>query len=468
MQYVVGRSWYSWIPTNLGYLNFNYTADYNNLVNVFGENNFLIQLAEHSKTIILNETNLSDLNCFIKKALDINEAKSTAKIVLNNKTVSNKIIGKLQPSNICGTCNLTFLDNNNIILQINSKFNIERTGKIIIKDIIVDYEDEYINTITYNDILNQTIANAIYTLIKKIIHGDNHHYQKVDTMIGVYAEFEPRQILTDLGFQLKRLEKFVKTDDTKSLALIYDIDKKYAYNTAIGFQSYIQTFYNLFIKNKKETQLHFIAKKNIKNKKETQLHFITKKNIKNVILSIKSGVLNHKSKKEEEKSSILFIVSLLALFSTLNIFYSSMVDKSSKLSWFLSEYAPSRDAITLLSFLIILYIPFFKKPIYTFILKKLRFLIKEKKHMYSLFELFILVNYTKNMSDETRKLYSKNIEIFNKFKYKIRSFLISFPLSFLLLSVGIYKDSIIIIIISIGYIIFAILYLKSKVTTCQA
>ena len=453
MQYSVGRSWYSWIPTNLGFLNFNYAADYNNLVSVFGENNFFIQSTEHSKTIILNETNLSDLNCFIKKALNIDEAKSTAKIVLNNNTISNTITGKSQPSNICGTCNLTFLDNN--IFEIDSKFTIERTGKIIIKDIIVDYKDEYINEITYDNVLNQTIANAIYTLIKKIIHGDNHHYQKVDTMIGVYTEFEPRQILTDLGFQLKRLEKFVKTNDTESLALIYDIDKKYAHNVAKGFQSYIQTFYNLFLKDNK-------------NKKETKLHFITKKNIKNVILSIKSGVLSHKSKKEEEKSSILFVVSLLALFSTLNIFYSSMVDTSNKLSCLLFEYAPSRDVVTLFTFLIILYIPFFKKPINTFILKKLRFLIKEKKHMYSLFELFVLVNYSKYMSSETRNLYSENIKIFNKFKYKIISFLISFPISFLLLSVGIYKDSIPIIIISLGYIIFAILYLKHKVTTCQA
>ena len=112
MEYTVGESWYSWIPTNLGFLNFNYVADFHNLLRVFGKNNFSIQSTTDKKIVKLHETNLSDLNCFITKALDINEEKLSAEIILNNETIHNKVLGKSQPSKIYGTCNIAMPDNN--------------------------------------------------------------------------------------------------------------------------------------------------------------------------------------------------------------------------------------------------------------------------------------------------------------------------------------------------------------------
>ena len=40
-------SWFSWIPTNIGYLNFNYIADEKSLVSVFGKNNFKLKKQWH-------------------------------------------------------------------------------------------------------------------------------------------------------------------------------------------------------------------------------------------------------------------------------------------------------------------------------------------------------------------------------------------------------------------------------------
>jgi hypothetical protein len=450
MKYTVGRSWYSWIPTNLGFLNFNYVADFHNLLKVFGENNFSIKSTTDKKIVKLHETNLSDLNCFITKALDINEEKLSAEIVLNNETIDNKVLGKSQPSKISGTCNIAMPDNN--IFQIKSIFTIERTGKIIIKDIIIIYQSEHINKIENNNTLNQTVANAVYTLIKKIVHGDNHHDQKVDTMIGVYTEFEPRQILTDLGFQLKRIEKFVKTNHTPSLSLIYDIDKVYAYNVAKGFQSYIETFNNLFLEDKEDKE----------DKEKINLPFITKENIENVILSIEAGVLNYKSKKEEGRNFILFMVTFIALFSSLNILYSTFFTGNQEQ---LPFYAPSKYTALLATF-IIMSLLIFGKPIITFFSQKLRLLTKEKKFGYSLFELFVLIPYIKSMSNETRKQFPDKVKILNKFKYKIIFYLALFSISFLSLSIAIYFHNTLLIIAIITFIMLLICLLSYKVSSC--
>jgi len=73
--------WYSWIPSNLGILNFNYIAD----TQVFGNGNISISSTSSQKIIHLSETNLSDLNCIIKKISNISEAQSTAEIILDRK-----------------------------------------------------------------------------------------------------------------------------------------------------------------------------------------------------------------------------------------------------------------------------------------------------------------------------------------------------------------------------------------------
>jgi hypothetical protein len=267
-------------------------------------------------------------------------------------------------------------------------------------------------------------------------------------MIGVYKKFEPRQILTDLGFQLKRIEKFVKTNHTPALSLIYDIDKVYAYNVAKGFQSYIETFNNLFLKDQKDQE-------------RTNLPFITKENIENVILSIEAGVLNYKSKKEKERSSILFIVTFIALLSSLNLLYSTFIENKV----FLPSYAPSKSTVLEVTFFIIsLFI--FQKFIIPSFFQKLRLQMKEQKTRYSLFELSVLFPYMKNMSYDTRNQFPNKIKILNKFKNKIKAYLVLFPISFLLLSIGIYLDNTPSIIGIMTFIVLLILFLRYKVSSC--
>ena len=54
-------NWYSWIPTNLGVLNFQYVADESNLQKVFGKKNYEIIYDDtnNTKIIHIKNTNLS-------------------------------------------------------------------------------------------------------------------------------------------------------------------------------------------------------------------------------------------------------------------------------------------------------------------------------------------------------------------------------------------------------------------------
>jgi len=140
----------------------------------------------------------------------------------------------------------------------------------------------------------------------QVVHGDNHHYQKIDTMIDVYTDFNPKQIITDLAFQIKRLEKFVKLGQTESISAIYNVDKEHAYLVAQGFQSYIQTLDNLF----KDYKLQ-------EDENTDKLNYISLENIKNVILSLPSNTQRAKINRESKRNATIFFISLLALFSTL-------------------------------------------------------------------------------------------------------------------------------------------------------
>ncbi len=375
--------WYSWIPTNVGYLNFNYIADEKNLASVFGTDEFLLSSdAQHSiKSIKLNNTNLSDINSLVQDIYKIEEIFAKADITFINNKINNQALNRKQPSNITGNCKI-FYDN---LLEINSEFDIQTNGKIKIDDIQLRYNDKInLDDFENNNVLLNTIVNALYTLIKKIVHGDNHHFQKIDTLIGVYTQFIPEQILTDLGFQIKRLDKFVKNNDEDSIAVLYNVDKQNAYNVALGFMSYISTFYNIFIRDNSPSS----------QERSSGINYIKYKNIKNTLKSIYAGVNKFNEIENAKKGKLVFIVSLLALFAALNIFFSTIVDDGTNYSdvgTFLLTLLP-RDVIILAVFILI-FLATFKKFIKNYVNRKFRESMISSGKLYTFFELVVFYKY---------------------------------------------------------------------------
>jgi hypothetical protein len=353
-------SWFSWIPTNIGYLNFNYIADERSLISVFGERNFELKKNSNiEKEIKLFNTNLSDLNSTVKTLLSKEEIPCIAEIKFVNESTFNPSLNRSQPYSITGYCNLSYINiENKLLMKVNSDFEIESNGKIEIKNIEISYSNDVDDIdLNKNNTMINTIVNAIYTLIKKISHGDNHHFQKIDTMIGVYTEFIPEQILTDLGFQIKRIDKFVKSNENSVFAVLYQQDKSSADIVASGFMSYISTFYELFLKNSNliKQPLFKEANKVLNNKNE--IRYIKYENIINTIESIKAGVQKHKQALEKKKNTLGFLISMFALVAAYNILFSNLIwqnetTTTSVISTFLISHL-SRDAVIVLIGIII-------------------------------------------------------------------------------------------------------------------
>ena len=70
-QLVSDNRYYSWIPTNIGSLNFNYIADEYNLEQNFGLDNVQVEIDKTQKNISITKTYLSDINPIIKNRLKI-------------------------------------------------------------------------------------------------------------------------------------------------------------------------------------------------------------------------------------------------------------------------------------------------------------------------------------------------------------------------------------------------------------
>lgn len=463
------RNWYSWIPTNIGYLNFNYIAEEKSLKSIFGEHSVgIVHSNDNEKSVYLQNTNLSDINCIVKELFDVNEIISTADIHFTNIVNFNPTLNRNQPSNIKGQIKFIYGNKPNLFLQIKSNFNIQRNGKIRIYDISIDRNSELVNPMNLssnNSVLN-TIVNAIYTIVKKIVHGDNHHYQKIDTLIGVYTKFVPEQIITDLGFQIKRLDKFVKNDEQDSIQVLYETDKLNSIDIAEGFHSYIKTFKELFLPNSDQT-----SENNKNYNTDSSTYFITYDSIVNTIKSIQSGVNKLKLQTERKKHAFVFSVSILALFSTLNIFISTALQAKHVESNLLNKFATfltyeefilsARDIITIIVFILVFTITFGGIFI-DFLNNKLREKMKKSSKYYSFFEILILYSYInkkdlRNTSNEINMANLNSLEKYIQIQYKL---IVTFSLLCFSLLSGIIINSIwlygfsLCVFFYIGYLIF--------------
>jgi len=429
---IITQKWYSWIPTNLGYLNYNYIADLNILKSVFGGNNVLKDKNQSNIKIELENTHLSDINEIASSLLKYDEVLPKAILNFNKRLKFNTTTRKNQPIGIFGDIIIEYDE----LLSISSDFDIRTNGLIEILNININYNESEINELELTYILESTIANAIYTLIKKVVHGDKHHHQKIDTIIGVYTRFDPKQILTDLGFQIKRLEKYIKNKDNVSSLAIFNNVIEEAHNTAVGFMSYIRTFHGLFINGVQEEK----RKHNNKN------HYISLEGIENVVSSIKSIVDRNSNEIAHSNKKMLFTVTLIALFASLNIFYSTLItDNPSYVAMsidtffktLLDEYhwlnfLSSRDiAISIMLLLSLLLFLYFKKSIGYYGTKWLGSKIK-----YSLYEVYILTRYL-NSDEDLKKEYKNDVQIIKRYRAFIQAVVLAIPLSLLGMIIGV-------------------------------
>ena len=348
---LIDETWYCWVPTNLGVLNYDFVT-HSQI-----KKNFTSTSKYSKKT---NSKRFYDLDLkFIIDSLPSyltftteSEEKPVGVITINNND-----------TNFEGTVILSYKES----FQIEFEFNVEYNGKTKIFNVkytIIDKNLELPKEC--NDTLFDTFAQIAYMIIKYSLHGDNHHHQKIDYILQVQRDkFLVKNIIDSFAKHIKNVER-----DIKSISFcIGHLKAINSIEEVKGYISYVNTFYEL---NKDE-----IDKDNSS--------FLKIKTMDNVLVSLKSSVTKKDNRFKYLDNSKTMFLTISALAISLALFLLNIHAKIapntlsattfiSKLniifeqSWYINLFFVSILIIFLLSILkrcdISSYIFYEKYPIY--------------------------------------------------------------------------------------------------------
>lgn len=303
---MTGPAWYSWIPTNLGKLNFNYFAISKDISGkykkIFKSRNRLLIRDLDIRTISDTYTPVSKwLDPVMNKLLPSLDGEIFASVdffICQKNLDFTGVISLKYPE--------AFSVKANLDVKYNGKIKIDHFQYDLSEDgIELVFDKSFKDKIEFEDYL----AQVIYILVKAIIHGDNHHHQKIDTAITVQRNhFSPRLIVKSLVQHIKRVEH-----DIKYLDRCYgQLKAKSAIDEMKGYRSYIKTFRSLFIKNRIKDKFEYVSNPQI---------------LDNIIDSLEASV-NKMQLRYTYKSAVLSIILVyIALAISGAILYINLLNE---------------------------------------------------------------------------------------------------------------------------------------------
>ncbi|MDQ7085470.1 MAG: hypothetical protein Q9M36_11325 [Sulfurovum sp.] len=214
--------WYSWIPTNLGVLDYNFITP-KQMYSNFGKN---IKFSE-DKTRFWN----LDLKNF-KDSLSPYITTSHIKEISPTGTISFEILD----SSLKGRVSIYYADT----FSIGFNYSLERNGKIRIDSPYLGKSNQIKDIDTA---LMDTFAQIAYMMIKQSLHGDSHHHQKIDYVLKVSRDIFPADIIINtFAKHIKNVERDIKSLDT----CIGHLKAMNAIEEIRGYLSYVNTFFALY------------------------------------------------------------------------------------------------------------------------------------------------------------------------------------------------------------------------------
>jgi hypothetical protein len=276
------NKWYGWIPTNLGVINFDF-IDERNIKNISDQYGFS---KTKTKIVIknLDVSLISDSSIFYKKIILPLQSK---------KEYSPEVNVEIKKTTDLFEGTIKFYYKEDTSISWSAVFKIELNGKI-----------EFEFTKIYENI--ESIKQILFIILKMIIHGDNHHHQKIDTALRITNnKFDEKELLDNMLLHIKTIEKNVKSLDREcSTRLRQNI----TINEVEGYISYINTFVTLFDANKKL---------GLENRLQRAI------NIKSSL----SSLIDKREKKFNATNSFkTLILTILGLFIATNILVNSFYD----------------------------------------------------------------------------------------------------------------------------------------------
>lgn len=225
--YFLQKKWHGWIPTNLGELQFEYITQEQNQTTYpiidFEQNN-------DKKEIILtiDARKISDSIKYYELFVDDPDWEE-----VYAKTATIRI--KRESEKFSGTIELHFANE----VVVSADFYIKLDGKVEFSNLEYNVWD----ICSLGDVDFHRLA--LYILLKSVIHGDNHHHQKIDVALKITVDdFYPKIILHNLLIHIKSIERNIKRLNNCASK----IDAQKAYHEMEGYISYCKSFYEIFKK----------------------------------------------------------------------------------------------------------------------------------------------------------------------------------------------------------------------------
>ena len=296
-------SFYGWIPTNKGHLEFEFISIPHFYKDFLKEK----RVTFTEKEITLNLEFMDDAFVFRKVSKKREQILSMEATVLINNSLN-------------GNIKISWIDS-----IIYSKFKIYPNG-------IIEFLDFSVESNINIDIT--TIRQAMFVIVKSFVHGDVHHHQKIDTALQIEDNmFNPTNISESLLNHIKRLERNVKLNNSCESTL----KNENTLEEAKGYLSYFESFILLFPSE--------VTKKNLKFSK-------------NIIISLESLLQKRQNKKSYIDGFRTAIITFFGLFMTLSIFLNGFwFPNSNEITIYLHQF--SRFNILIYTFFSILFSFFF-------------------------------------------------------------------------------------------------------------
>lgn len=257
------NAWYGWIPTNLGELQFEYiTRDQN--TQTFPIRNFTFNVSKTSKNIEIDASNISDTlkwQDILVKENEFEEIRAEIATILINysEQIFNGNISVKYPSADKGY---------------SADFTIKLNGEACFTNLT------YLNCDQPTEEKKKFHQLTLYILLKSIVHGDNHHHQKIDVALKVTEkQFDVDAILHNLLIHIKSIERNIKRLSGCSAK----IEAQQAYHELEGYISYCKTFYELFNTKIAQNAISLKLYKNLENIKTSAKAKIDKEEKRNLV-----------------------------------------------------------------------------------------------------------------------------------------------------------------------------------------
>jgi len=216
---------YGWIPTNLGELQFGFISTHDNTTTFPIWTSPLLS-SDGVQTIEVDPSNLTD-TLEKKYRLSCQEDEEEEELLPKNVIVNIKN----NTTSFDGTIELIYDD-----AKASASFRIQLNGKVEFSNYLL--ESKKVLGVQWD-----TKAKVFFIFLKSIIHGDNHHHQKIDTaLILTQGNFDANQILRNLLIHTKTIERNIKRLNGCSAK----IEAILSYHELEGFVSYSKSFYTIF------------------------------------------------------------------------------------------------------------------------------------------------------------------------------------------------------------------------------